>query len=123
MRGSGQALGAVTAVVLLAATAGGALRAAPTGPLELRRIEGDRLARGGVGLPRRAVRVFVYEGAPLAARIGPKHLAIDYGRSGVLFARRTGDLPDTDGGGDEGAPDRLRLGPCVLRVERRYHRG
>ena len=59
--------------------------------LEFRRITERGIARKGVPIPARGVRVFVYEGAPLSVRVTDKYIAVDYSeRSGVLFDRAGG---------------------------------
>ena len=49
-------------------------------------------ASQGLSIPRDAVDVFLYEGEPSAMRVTDRHLAVDYGRSGVLFDRATGKV-------------------------------
>lgn len=75
---------------LLAVSAAGAGRPAGVG-LELRRLTDAGLAPGGWQIPRDAIRVFVYEGTPQDVRVTDSQIAADYGRSGVLFDRATGE--------------------------------
>jgi hypothetical protein len=60
--------------------------------LELRKQTGGSVAPSGLAIPPAAVRVFVYEGDPRSARVTEKHIAVDYGPSGVLFDRATGEV-------------------------------
>ena len=43
-------------------------------------------------IPREAVRVYVYEGQPRSVRLTATHIAVDFGRSGVLFDRVSGTV-------------------------------
>jgi hypothetical protein len=60
--------------------------------LEFREITDSGIARSGTAIPRDAVEVFAYEGQPEGIRVGPEHIAVDYGHSGVQFDRKTGQL-------------------------------
>jgi len=58
--------------------------------LELREVVDGRLAPTGTAVPRDAVRVFVHESRPWSMRAAERLIAVDYGRSGVLFDRESG---------------------------------
>jgi hypothetical protein len=97
-----RALGAIVALLAIAAPAAGADYRPPAAGLELREITRDadgirQLAETGVPIPADAVRVFTYEGGPSniglgfqAVCVGDGEIAVDYGRSGVVFDRKTG---------------------------------
>jgi hypothetical protein len=75
-------------VLLVACSMAGAAPA-----LEFRRIvEKDQVAKTGQAIPREAVRVFVYEGAPLSIGVDGDRIGVDYGLSGCLFDRASGKL-------------------------------
>ena len=81
------------AVILAGMTGTGTLRAEELGGhLECRRIQNNRLPEEGVHIPREIVQVFLYEGAPRSVKVGEKHIAVDYGKSGCLFDRSTSRL-------------------------------
>ena len=44
------------------------------------------------GLPADAVQVFVFEATPRSTHVTDRHIAVDYGRSGVLFDRAAGKM-------------------------------
>ncbi len=58
--------------------------------LEFRGITRDRLDETGTPMSRDAVKVFAYEGAPVAMRVTGSHIEVDYQRSQVLFDRASG---------------------------------
>jgi hypothetical protein len=60
--------------------------------LELRRQTEQGVASTGRPIPPEAVRVFVYEGQPTSVGVTEKYIGVDYGHSGVLFDRATGEL-------------------------------
>ena len=72
-------------------------KAVPAG-LELRDFSKGWSDDKGISIPPDAVRVFVYEGgfaegsSPICAAVTAAHIAVDYGRSGVLFDRKTGQV-------------------------------
>ena len=79
---------------LMAATVGAAETVSgTTGVMELRRMtdRGTAPDEGGP-IPAGAVRVFAYEGTPKDVRVTGRFIAVDYGRSGVLFARPSGQI-------------------------------
>lgn len=92
------------ALLAFAASAAGAEYRPPAAGLELREITRDadgnrQLAENGVPIPADALRVFTYEGGPSnnglgfqAALVGDGEIAVDYGRSGVAFDRKTGRM-------------------------------
>jgi hypothetical protein len=71
---------------LLAPRAGAA-----EGGLELRAVRDGRVAEAGSAVPAEAVRVFVYEGMPGDVVVTDDVIAVDYGVSGVLFDRTSGE--------------------------------
>ena len=80
------------AFCLLAAAYGSWGGERPAG-LEFRRIlsvKDGLVADSGTPIPRDAVRVFAYEGAPVGVYVTDEHIAVDYRRTGVLFERATG---------------------------------
>ncbi|MCX5683648.1 MAG: hypothetical protein NT049_08190, partial [Planctomycetota bacterium] len=95
-------LEAIVAVLAVAvASSAGQDYRPPAAGLELREITRDadgirQLAETGVPIPADAVRVFTYEGGPSSFRefhavcVGDGEIAVDYGRSGVAFDRKTG---------------------------------
>jgi hypothetical protein len=64
---------------------------AADGGLELRAVRDGSLAEAGSPVPAEAVRVFVYEGMPGDVVVTDDVIAVDYGVSGVLFDRSTGE--------------------------------
>jgi hypothetical protein len=58
--------------------------------LELREIGKSGIGTVARPVPRSAVRVFAYEGAPREVKVTEAVIAVDYGRSGVSFDRSTG---------------------------------
>lgn len=62
---------------------------APQAGLELREYRSNESMRGQP-IPAAAVNVWTYEGEPVSATVTDRHIAVDYGRSGVLFDRKTG---------------------------------
>lgn len=80
-----------TAVLAVVGTAGAGNLEQTVGipGLELRAWT-DQIAETGRAVPRDAVRVFVYEGRPSSVQVTDRYIAVDYGRSGVLFDRATG---------------------------------
>ena len=98
------------------------------GQLQFRKVVNHSLQREeGAAVPEQAVRVFVHEGEPVGVLVHADTIAVDYGRSGVLFDRKTGQflrrLTVADGYLTErprefpARPDRLQgklVGPGVL---------
>jgi hypothetical protein len=82
---------AVAAITLCIATASlAAQEPAAQFRLELRKIEASGIAKDGVRVPAGAARVWEYEGSPLAVKVNAATICVDYGRSGVLFDRKSG---------------------------------
>ncbi|MGO9111136.1 MAG: hypothetical protein ACLP9L_18080 [Thermoguttaceae bacterium] len=87
------------ALLALLLPAGSIAAAEPPSPLQIRpKLAADEAARledQGItpktwSIPREAVRVFNYEGAPASMEVTEHSVAVDYGSSGVLFDRTTG---------------------------------
>jgi len=67
---------------------------ADRGHFQLRKVVNRSLQppEHGIAIPEQAVRVFVHEGEPVGVRVHADTIAVDYGRSGVLFDRKTGQF-------------------------------
>lgn len=63
-------------------------------PVQFRRVvnHGVQWQEAGVAVPDQAMRVFVHEGEPAGVLVQPDTIAVHYGRSGVLFDRKTGQV-------------------------------
>jgi len=108
--------------------------AAEPARLETRRIVDDRVADTGMPVPSRAIRVFVYEGAPRSVHVTDKFVAVAYDNSGVLFDRPSGRparrytladrwpevRPAQFGPAPVGGSRRTVVGPGVLEVWRSW---
>lgn len=97
LRGLTVLMACLVGTVLAAA----ALRAAepPPSGLEWRPVLEHGLSpERGTPIPREAVSVFTYEGGyrgydqPIGIAVGPESIAVDYGQSGVLFDRKSGQV-------------------------------
>ena len=62
------------------------------GGLELRQWTANGVTSAGQPIPPEAVRVFVHEGQPASVHVTGQYIAVDYGRSGVLFDRADGQI-------------------------------
>jgi hypothetical protein len=60
--------------------------------LEFRQVVEGKRAETGTPIPRDAVRVFAYEGETKSVGVNEDSIAVDYGLTGCLFDRRTGEL-------------------------------
>lgn len=60
--------------------------------LELRKVDDGTMSQSGFEIPDEAVRVFVYAGEPGGIKVNEKTIAVDYGRCGILFDRKKGEI-------------------------------
>ena len=60
--------------------------------LEFRQWTANGVTPAGRPIPPQAVRVFVHEGQPVGVHVTGQYIAVDYGRSGVLFDRASGQI-------------------------------
>ena len=62
--------------------------------LQFRKVvnHGIQWEEQGFAVPEQAVRVFVHESAPVGVLVHADTIAVDFGRSGVLFDRKTGQF-------------------------------
>ena len=82
-----------TFLAVWCATAATVLAAEAASVMELRRMTDQGAAPDDGGpIPAEAVRVFAYEGTPKDVRVTERFIAVDYGHSGVLFDRRSGEV-------------------------------